>query len=390
MSLVFQFLSWERNSKVLSIRELVDALRPDPWRQANPFAAEVDDCHQILFDPSSSRVRQADALSTWLNTKPHQPCLFARHAANKGWLSFCIINENDIARGDEHIRAVIRDHRVAWKDGALDGGQHGFLILMISERIARAEPGPDLLALAQRLCQLYLSDDSQDEMLYDRLFLRIKPRDGQPAEIRKWTVGVNWFGAQADGRWWQDHRIPGGVGFSMNSVGHMARRLLEGAIDEDPDLARKAAATPAEKLVKWAVPLAMSTILTASKGSMPGTRLVPREEGILPDGLTEQRRAEVLGRMLSEYSENHYRGWYHTDVSIPSEYFDPAPERPEVEEKRLLFTYLHRRDDEDYESMGLGETATVLDRQDYEGMGLSESVLEAHGLSDFDTPEGVY
>jgi hypothetical protein len=36
--------------------------------------------------------------------------------------------------------------------------------------------------------------------------------------------------------------------------------------------------------------------------------------------------------------------------------------------------------------MGLGAPAPELDQQDYEGMELSGSVLEAHGLSDFDTP----
>jgi hypothetical protein len=39
----------------------------------------------------------------------------------------------------------------------------------------------------------------------------------------KWFAGVNYFCAQGDKRWWQDHRIPGGMAFSVNSVGHLVK-----------------------------------------------------------------------------------------------------------------------------------------------------------------------
>lgn len=34
------------------VSELVDALKPDPWREANPFSNDMDECHQF----SSARI----------------------------------------------------------------------------------------------------------------------------------------------------------------------------------------------------------------------------------------------------------------------------------------------------------------------------------------------
>jgi hypothetical protein len=165
---------------------------------------------------------------------------------------------------------------------------------------------------------------------------------------------VNLFAAQGDGRWWHDHRIPGGVAFSMNSVGHMARKLAEDAIRANPNLAERAAQMPAEQLEQWALPLAMRTIATASRGRIPGTWLLPRRGG--PTGSPEgaARRLAALGS-LATYDEDEYGGRYHTDQTIPAEYFDPSPPRPAgPKDHGLYFTYLHRTSDPDYESMGLG------------------------------------
>src|SRR2546423_14958970 len=44
----------------------------------------------------------------------------------------------------------------------------------------------------------------------------------------KWLAGVNYFCAQGDRRWWQDHRIPGGMAFSVNSGGHLVKSGIIG------------------------------------------------------------------------------------------------------------------------------------------------------------------
>ena len=37
------------------IRELLEGLTEDPWRQAHPFSADVQDCQATLFRADASR-----------------------------------------------------------------------------------------------------------------------------------------------------------------------------------------------------------------------------------------------------------------------------------------------------------------------------------------------
>jgi hypothetical protein len=312
----------------------------------------MEPCQSRLFDPTTTRQDKADALTDWLGSKA-QPCLFGRMAARKGWLSVCVLTEGDFAKGDEYVRQTIQEHRRTWKREALSGGKHGFIILAASKRLAQAEPGPALQSIALRLCELYLSESGLDEVFHDSLDLRIER--GDPAQYRRWRVGVNIFAAQGDGRWWHDHRIPGGIAFSMNSVGHMARKLAEVAMRRNPPLAVKAARLPMEQLETWALPLAVRTIDTASRGRIPGTWLLARDPAAAGAVEVEERRRLVLGG-LSGYNEDCYRGKYHTDQTVPAAYFDPGPDRPGgLPDHDLYFTYLHRTSDPDFESMGLGE-----------------------------------
>jgi hypothetical protein len=335
-----------------SLDELLELLPEDAWRRDNPFADDLAAPQEAILDPSASRDDKAAALLQWLASKA-QPCLFGRMAANKGWLSVCVLTEADLARGDDHVREVIQEHRRVWKREALFGEKHGFIILVVSRKLAFGEPGPILRHFALRLCALYLSRTGVNEIFHDSVNLRIT-RAGQTS-YRRWKVGVNVFAAQADGRWWHDHRIPGGMAFSMNSVGHMARRLLEDALRVRPELTERVASLPPERLENWALPLAMRTIATAARGRIPGTWLMERSAGPEEDPEWESRRDAVLGN-LREYNEDLYRGKYHTDWTIPAEYFDPSPDRPDgLADHDLYFTYLHRTSDEDYETMGLGE-----------------------------------
>jgi hypothetical protein len=335
-----------------SLMDLLDALNADRWRQENPFSPDMEDCQQRLFDPTNSRQEKADTLLAWLGS-PNQPCLFGRMAAKKGWLSVCILTETELARGDDYVRQVIQEHRRTWKREALSGKRHGFIISAVSQRLAYAQPGPVLQKMTLRLSDLYLSETGLNEVLHDSMNLAIARRD--PAEYRRWKVGANLFASQADGRWWHDHRIPGGLAFSMNSVGHMARKLVEEAIQSNAELAERVARMPVEKLETWALPLAMRTIQTASRGRIPGTWLIGRQSTPAEDDESENERRAAL-RDLSEYDEDRYQGKYHTDQTVPAEYFDPGPDRPAgLADHDLYFTYLHRESDLDYQSMGLGE-----------------------------------
>jgi len=163
-----------------------------------------------------------------------------------------------------------------------------------------------------------------------------------------WRVGVNFFGAQGDQRWWHDHRIPGGMAFSMNSIGHMTRARLEAEMPMRPAPAR---VDPADRLVDFALLFAMRTIHNASKGKLPGTRLAERDSSCL---LPESRRTAL--REMASFNERKYFGHYHTDFTIPTEYFDPNAAKPmNLKELELDFTYLHDQSEADYGLMGIGQ-----------------------------------
>lgn len=335
------------------VSDLIEQLQADPWRDQQPFSNDVQQCQQLLFDPRRTRQEKLDALNGWL--AEFQPCLFGQMEAKQKRLAFCLLTENDLARSDEDIRLRIEEERRVWKQLAATGETHAFIILAISETIARARREPILVRLAQHLCDLYLGSSDMDVILHDDLQLEIDA--GEKRERRSWKVGVNYFSAQGDGLWWHDHRIPGGMAFSMNSVGHMARTQAERAMRRDPNLAKSLANIPREKLVFWALPKAMKTIGIPTEGSTRGTWLAARgsfaEDKEPP---TFEQRKRYFGD-LAGFSENRYTGLYHTDHTIPSSYFDEGLWRREElpEQSDLYFTYLHQMTDEAYLSMGLGE-----------------------------------
>ena len=149
-------------------------------------------------------------------------------------ISYCILREADLDESDEAIKKKIQTSRLRWARDAFEGRKSGFVIAVVSPTIARAVPDENMKELARRLFSLYLlSDISPDKIYLDEIFLE-KP--GRSKTTWKWNVGANYFSAQADKRWWQDHRIPGGMAFSMNSVGHMVKSsILASAMNQFND-----------------------------------------------------------------------------------------------------------------------------------------------------------
>lgn len=331
------------------LADLLEELDEDPMRAELKFSPDIDECHVDLFNVRRTRLEKVQSLNAWVGK--FQPCLFGRMEAKQRRIHYCLINENDIEKGDTHIQRRIQEDRLMWKRGALYGQSHSFIIAVISPRLAYAQPGDTLLRFSKRVCGLYLGMSAVDEIYLDSLILDIKSKDF--SEVREWKVGSNFFAAQGDRRWWHDHRIPGGIALSMNSVGHMARSRVEA------DLARGAIqpgefeGTPRQKLVYWALPTAMKTIGPPAQGSVRGAWLAERgdDEGSPPYDPNDPKF-----RPICAYSENTYKGHYHTDFTMPSEYFRGDVGKPDgLSIHTLYFTYLHSPADEDYRSMGLGE-----------------------------------
>jgi hypothetical protein len=207
---------------------------------------------------------------------------------------------------------------------------------VLSDQMAVAEPDETLLSIASQIASLYLLTDVRpDEIYLEEVFLEL------PSFARttwRWNAGVNYFAANAEGRWWQDHRMPGGIAFSVNSVGHLVK---SGAIG-------RAQQTIAESLGiqgdRW-LPTKVDSLSEALEFAMRTIDLASEAVSGRATWLIEANRGEQcpinLPPNLRGKSCSHYAGFYHTDFTLPSEYFRPDVERPgTVRERDLDFTYL--------------------------------------------------
>jgi hypothetical protein len=303
-------------SKAPSTRELLRSLQEDTWRKTNPLSPDIVRANEVILYPYASESEKARALALWM--QHNQLCLFGRVAAARGRIHFCILSDDDLHESDQHIRQKIRRERRTWKQGCLynEKPAHGFLLLAASERVLFAAPDEPLMRFARHLRTLWGCavdvDEYGNDIAWETLFLQ----NPDTQQYVRFTFSLDYFGAQGDGRWWHDHRIPGGIGFTANSVGHMARvnQWYEGRKPQIEWTLRTAMQTVGEAAVtKWDKAIWLETI-TESK---------PSEMGKCPF-----QDLSYLGVKLRDKDWRHYAGRLSTDHSIRKELFRLAPEPP--------------------------------------------------------------
>lgn len=336
------------------LKTLLEALEEDSFRRTAPFSDEVEEAASALLSTSDEGKLSA-VLGAWLGK--YQPCLFGKMAARLGGLSYCFLSEADLNESDGHVREKIQEARRAWRKKAFAGDASGFVILALSKKLSYAVPNETVKSIAKRLCYLYLGRDDTDEILLEDVFLRVP---GKEDAVIHWRAGVNYFSAHGDKRWWRDHRIPGGIAFSTNSVGHLVKSYELGRSAEEmwEKLGLPKEEWPDFKVnsLGTALKLAMQTINGASDAaSGKATLLLPGDrEGANPRGL---KCPLDLPPNLRDKDFCDYFGYYHTDVTLPAEYFRPDVERPaEIVGHNLDFTYLFDTDIENssFEELGRG------------------------------------
>jgi len=284
-------------------------------------------------------------LSKWMQRQ--QPCLFGRVAAANNWLHHCILTERDFQQRDEDIAERIRGEALNWKRRSIRPNPefsvpaHGFLLTAVSPRLAYASPDENLREFASRIRDLWGCPGTQEKsgtMHWETLYLA-HPADGT---YRRFTFGVDFFAVQGDKRWWHDHRVPGGIAFTANSVGHMRRyrEWYSGMGDQR----------------EWTLKTAMGTIdLAAETPYGKATWLKP----LGPNGqpVVERLRRcpfskpEGVKPSLRDKDWTRYGGYLHTDHSIRSEFFFERPDlSPDISRQQYLedFTYLYDPTAKDY------------------------------------------
>jgi hypothetical protein len=327
----------------------------DQFRTTHPFSEDIESTQAILFNPKYNKFKKIDAYRRWLVTG--QPCVFGRAAARTKSVFICLLEEGEILRmkkGDDDLRDTIQDHRQVWKRYALDEPFSSFLVVLVSNRLVNKEPGDKLKEISRRLLELYMQVDSipDNTILPQReyVFLR-KIKKGSETKLLKFATLPNVFCTQADGRWWHDHRTPGGIMITSNALGHyVLTRNREGAMGE--------------KEKTQALDNAMRTIDNAfcndkrrrGLAHCPATRLVRRAEG----EVTPIRESSEFHK----YSPTHYEGYFHTDHLVPSVFFtkDRDPKELKLYED-LSFEYIFdpAGDPDDHRELMTGTEATWYD-----------------------------
>jgi hypothetical protein len=338
---------------VESISLLMEKLKTDPWRAEVGFSDELKRTMYIglRFKPGQED-EVTRAFNDWI--RKNQPCLFGRIAAKQCAITYCLISEEMLYGSEAEIETRIQEARLRWTQAGFEGKSSNFIIAVLSERLALAVPDESVKSIAIRLCSLYLKEPIQPDRVYlDRIYLE---QPGSRKVTWEWLVGVNYFSAQGDGRWWQDHRFPAGIAFSMNSIGHMVKsgKLIK-AIHDLEDVMGTALPEyriPNVDSLDKALELAMHTIYGASEAvSGKATSLIPA----LPSG--SESCPIDLPEFLVNFDHSKYSGFYHTDYTVPSDYFSPDIARPaNAMPYDLDFTYLFRKDlsNPDFDRMGEG------------------------------------
>lgn len=321
-----------------SVRSLIASLREDVRRRDKPFSTDLETTSELLTHPYATLPEMELALSRWLQR--FQPCLFGRVAAAAGRMHYCILSDHDLQRTDAQIRDRIVAERALWKQRALRGGTkapHGFLLLLASPRVLYAAPDQNLRRLAERIRHLWNcpveSDGYGNDKTWEHLFLR-HPKTG---EYHRFQFTVDFFAAAADGTWWQDHRIPGGIAFTANSLGHMmmVREWYQYKKNQE----------------EWALRLAMMTIAeAATTESGEATSLVELQGGAPMKAIAcPFASSSKLPERIQGKDWTTYQGVLHTDHSIRAEFFD-LDDKPPLRARPWLmdFTYIYDKAQQDY------------------------------------------
>jgi hypothetical protein len=265
------------------LAEILLALRlhgkEDALRRRSSFSEDIEAVHAILFSSKYDKRRKIRAYRKWLETSPNQPCVFGRVAAKNKNVFICLIEEDEILgmrNGDDDLRDTIQDYRQAWKRHALDGFMSSFVILLVGKSLVTKEPDVQLKEACRRLMELYMEiKPIRDDTFHtQREYVFLRTNDG--LRLLKFSTLPNIFCAQGDGRWWHDHRTPGGIMITSNALGHFMYSRSGNTTLE-----------PATKIV--ALENAMRTINNAYKGNAntnrtrlrhcPATFLIPSRQG---------------------------------------------------------------------------------------------------------------
>jgi hypothetical protein len=313
----------------MSLATLLDRLDGDDWRKGTPFSPEISTVSEVLLHPYARDDERQFAIKAWL--LKHQPCVFGQAAAKADSLYIAVITQAVIAGGDDAVRERLALEKNTWKQWSLEAkGRHGFLVVFAIPKLHYAAPNQALKEVSEYLRSLFIFDVTKDSAGNDICCEWLYLKRPATSEFVKFRVILDYFASAGDRRWWHDHRFPGGVAFTLNSLGHMVRTKEWYEKLSNPN--------------EWAGRLAMLTISNAFDHPEFGkaTHLLNlKEDKPLKPHECPFANRDNLPEKLKGKDWTTYSGSHHTDHSVRAEFFDqqPIPDRDRGD-YLLDFTYL--------------------------------------------------
>jgi hypothetical protein len=294
----------------MSLSALMGKLDGDEWRKTNPFSPEISAAADVILHPYAYDDERKIAIKAWV--AKHQPCVFGQAAAKADNLYIAIVTEALMVEGEEAVRTHLKLEKDTWKQWSLeDKGRHGFLVVFASSKLYYAAPNHALKEVSQYLRSLFVQAQTKDpagnDICHEWLFLK----NPTTSQFVKFRVILDYFASAGDKRWWHDHRFPGGVAFTLNSLGHMVRTKEWYEKLKNP--------------VEWAARVAMMTISNAFEHPEFGkaTHLLELRDGkpFKPHECPFANPVALPDRLKGK-DWTTYSGSHHTDHSIREEFFD--------------------------------------------------------------------
>jgi hypothetical protein len=297
-------------------------------RSRRPFSPDMEAVHAVLFNPKYDRQAKIKAYRGWLER--NQPCVFGKTAATNKNVYICLLEEHEILRmhrGDADVIDTLQDHRQVFKRLALEGLVSSFVILLTSRHLITREPNAALKEICRRFIELYMQVRVPDDTYHaDREYVFLRRPDNS---VLKFSTLPNIFCPQGDGRWWHDHRTPGGLMITSNALGHFVyTRTKKAELD----------ATTCTSALEQA----MRTIANARKDPSDGTSKYAHCPAtfLVPRGGADPSPLRPTSEFIND-SPDHYAGYFHTDHLIPSVFFQKERD-PKIIKKYedLSFRYI--------------------------------------------------
>lgn len=343
-----------------TIAELFTRLSGDPWRVSHPFSDDLLQANALLHNTAATEAEMAECAGLWCLRR--QPCQFGKVAASEGRIHFCFLTERAVSEWrDEEIAQKISEEKQLWKQrAAFDARRaaHSFVLVVASPQIALAAPDQHLRAFSDRILELAGWEPDRrgarrrNSVTSDFLYLK-HPTDGGFVGFR---FNADFFACAADGRWWHDHRFPGGIAFTANSTGHMIafREWYQGK-----DQGRAWALKQAMFTINNAVPTRKSTSADPSdQGRVTWLRSLDAEGKPLIHGIGCPLAS--VPTALEGKDWTRYEGVLHTDHAVREEFFLDRERAPMAFKPYLMdFTYLFDETQDDFAQFTGGTAFTA-------------------------------